>query len=74
MKATSPSLGGAGLHVTTTLTKLEELPVQEPVEPVKPVLSILADPELTELEEVSSCHEVLVHGSLLSSRYSVSKF
>ena len=50
VKATSPSLGGAGIHVTTTLTELQELPAEEPPEPVKPVISLTADPEQSELE------------------------
>lgn len=41
------------MHVTTTLTKLEELPAEEPPEPVKPVLSFLSERELTVNEEVN---------------------
>ena len=53
VKATSSNLGGAGVHVTTTLTKLEELPVEEPPQPVNPVLYLLSERELTVNEEVS---------------------
>ena len=66
MKATSGNLGGAGLHVTTTLTKLEEPP--SPTPPSHPGPSVLQPLEHdVEEEETTQVLYIVCFGEFIEN-------